>query len=362
MYLRDLSNPTMLKARYEVGTAEHWVSAPGIGKSTLARELPVILSKVYGETFGYHEETTTTIEAPDVRGFLVPSKDEQGRGISYFTRPGILPTREYLEAHPRGIYFIDERSQSNLDVQKALAPVVLDKKFGSEYLPDGWMVVSASNRMEDKSGVVKPPMHLINRERQIDVEYDLQSAALWWEANNMHPIGVAFIKHRPGVFADHVPAKPVPFCTPRSYTKAMHLLACLAGTDDQGNPSMDLPSDGVTQQLLAGEIGEGVAAELTSYAKLKEHVPTVDEILKDPKGCKCPDRLDAAYMAVQLCIHYADNKTVNSLWTYVERLPVELQTSAAKSLLDKAGGILLNSQALSNWISNNKALVITTNS
>ena len=361
MYLRDLGNPASVKSRYEARTAEHWVSAPGIGKSTLARDLPGILSAMYGEDFGYHEEATTTIEAPDVRGFLVPSKDEHGRGISYFTRPGILPSEEYLKAHPRGVYFIDERSQSNLDVQKALAPVILERKFGEHFLPPGWWVISASNRMEDKSGVVKPPMHLINRERQLDVEYDLHSAALWWEDNGMHPIGVAFVKHRPGIFANHVPAQPTPFCTPRSYTKAMHLLALLAGTDANGNPSMDLPSDAVTQQLIAGEIGEGTAAELTSYAKLKEHVPTVDEILADPKGCKCPDRLDAAYMAVQLCIHYADNKTVNPLWTYVERLPVELQTSAAKSLIDKAGGILLNSQALSNWIANNKALVIATN-
>lgn len=362
---RDLSSPALLKARYESGKAEHLVSAPGIGKSSVVRNYPALLSAMYGEAFGYHEEIVTTIEGPDVRGFLVPSKDKDGNANSYFTRPGILPSREYLTQHPRGIYFIDERSQANLDVQKALAPVVLERKFGSYNLPEGWWVISASNRMEDKSGVVKPPMHLINRERTIEVEFDITSFAVWAETNDVHPLGIAFAKAKPGIFAKAVPSKTQPFCTPRSLVTAMQFLTEVVGRDEHGNPSMDIPIENyVVQELMAGDIGEGAAAEFFSFSKCKDQLPTYQEIINNPTGCKCPEALDAAYAAVQLCIHYAKGDNIDKLWTFVERLPVELQTSAATSLVEntKAGGtVLLNSKALSQWMANNKALIVNTN-
>lgn len=362
MLMKDLNKSQTIVNWYNSDTAMHLVGPPGCGKTTVAVvDFPRLLSEHHNEEFGIWEEVATSIDAVDVRGFLVPSKDANGKGISYFTRPGIMPSEEYLAKHPRGIYVIDERSQSQLLTQTAFGPVVLDKKFGTEHrLPPGWRVISTSNRLSDKSAVIRPPMHLINREATIEVQFDIDSSAHWWEARGMHPMGIAFAKAHPGNFATTVPAEPKPYNTPRSYTMAWDFLKNVAGHDAQGNPVMKIVTDHISQEFVAGYIGDGAATELFAYLKVADDLPTIEEILANPGKAKAPDRLDAAYAGVQLCLHHADAKNIDKIWEWTERLPLELQTSAAKSMLERSGGQLLNSQRLGKWITKNRALVLQT--
>lgn len=361
MLMKDLCKPGTIINWYESNTALHLIGPPGCGKTTVAvNDFPRMLSEHFNEEFGIREEVCTTIDAPDVRGFLVPSKDKNGVGISYFTRPAIMPSQEYLDKHPRGIMVLDERSQSQLLTQTALGPVVLNSQFGEFKLPSGWRVVSTSNRLSDKSAVIRPPMHLINREATVEVDFDIDSSAHWWEKHGMHPMGVAFAKAKPGTFAKDVPAEPKPYNTPRSYTMAWDFLKNVAGTDPDGHPNMKIVSDHVSQEFVSGFIGEGTATELFAFLKVADDLPTIEQILKNPKKCKAPDRLDAAYAGVQLCLHHATAKNIDKIWEWTERLPLELQTSAAKSMLEKSGGQLLNSPRLGKWIAKNRALVLQT--
>jgi len=359
--MKDLNKPQTIVNWYESNTSLHLIGPPGCGKTTVAlHDFPRILSEHFGEQFGKREEVCTTIDAPDARGFLVPSKDKDGKGISYFTRPAIMPSEEYLAKHPRGIMVLDERSQAQLLTQTALGPVVLDGKFGEHRLPPGWRVISTSNRLSDKSAVIRPPMHLINREVTIEVDFDIDSSAHWWEKHKMHPMGIAFAKAHPGIFAKEVPSEPKPYNTPRSYTMAWDFLKNVAGTDADGHPNMKIVTDHVSQEFVGGYIGDGAATELFAFLKVADDLPTIEQILKDPKKAKAPDRLDAAYAGVQLCLHHADAKNIDAIWEWTERLPLELQTSAAKSMLEKSGGQLLNSPRLGKWIAKNRALVLQT--
>lgn len=344
-------------------TALHLVGPPGVGKSMgIAHEVRETLSQHYQEEFGYHDCLLPTVDAPDIRGFLIPTKDASGYPTSFFTRSAILPTREYLEKHPRGIMLLDERNAADLLTQKAVAPAVLSRRFGEEYLPDGWWVISASNRTEDASGVIKPPKHLVNRERTVPIEGDVLSWSLWAESHGIHPMLIAFAKQQPGVvFTDSVPKTEGPFCTPRSFVSASYLLADAAGEDEQGNPNMVIPQSGILSQMVAGDIGDGACAQLMAYLKVADELPAIQDILQDPKGAKCPTALSASYAAAQMCLHYAKPDIIDKLWTYTERLPKEMQVSVAKQLVAKGAGVLLNSRALSSWIAKNKALINASN-
>lgn len=348
---------------YKSGTALHLVGGPGVGKSdTIKNEFRAALSAAYGEEFGYHDILLPTVDAPDIRGFLVPTKDKDGNATSFFTRSAVLPSREYLREHPRGIMVLDERSAADLLTQKATAPAVLSRRFGEEYLPPGWLIVSASNRIEDRAGVIRPPTHLVNRERTIPITADVLSWTLWAEDHKIHPMLIAFARTKPGtVFSECVPKKDGPFCTPRSFVSANSLLAEAAGVDARGNPNMDIPSDEILQQLVAGDIGEGASAELFSYLKVADELPTIEEIEANPSEAKCPTQLSAAYAAMQLCIHHAKPNNIDKLWTFAERLPKEIQVSTAKSLVERGAGGLLNSKALTRWVHANRALINASN-
>lgn len=349
---------------YQSGTALHLVGPPGVGKSDCLKEdFRGALESHFGEKFGFHDTLLPTVDAPDIRGFLVPTKDAQGHPTSFFTRSAVLPSKDYLAEFPRGIFVMDERSSADLLTQKAAAPAVLWKRFGEEYLPEGWLIASASNRVEDRAGVIKPPTHLINRERTLQIEPDVLSWSLWAEDHGIHPMLIAFAKQQPGVvFSPTVPKTEGAFCTPRSFVSAAKLLAIAAGVDADGNPNMDIPQSGQIADLIQGDIGEGATAQLLSFLKLSDQLPTIQEILADPKGAKCPEKqLSAAYAAAQMCLHYAKPDVIDKLWTYTERLPRELQVSVAKQLVQKGAGVLLNSKALGAWISKNKALINASN-
>jgi hypothetical protein len=263
-----------------------------------------------------------------------------------------------LKEHPRGIYFIDERNQADQLTSKSVAPVVLDKRFGEECLPEGWQIWSASNRMSDRAGVIRPMSHLRNRETELLIDADVLSWSVWAESEGVHPMIIAWAKQNPTVaFTEKVPDNDKPFCTARSLTAAGKFLSLQAETDAQGRVSMDLPNDNLSQMVVYGHIGEGAGSSLFGFLKVHDQLPTIEEIENDPKGAKCPKELGAGWAAGQMCIHYAGAKNIDKVWQYVERLPREIQVSMAKSLLERSGSVLLNSQALGKWVASNRALI-----
>lgn len=373
MKLNELVSAKTLAALYTVGTAVNIVSLPGMGKSSVTREFPRILSQIFGEEFGYHEELVPSLDAPDVRGFMVPTKLADGGVVSQYTYPAILPSREYLAAHPRGVIFFDEFAQADMLTQKSLAPMILEGAVGNYRLPPGWMRVTASNRMQDRSGVGKALMHVVNRQTTVEIEPCVDTWVNWASdyvhpvtGRKLHPLAIAFAKRFPQVLFGEMPAESKPFCTPRSFVAAWNLITTMCDVDADGYVAMTLPKDSVMWQFVAGSVGEAASAQMQAFAKVADEIPTIQEILRSPDTAKVPreSRLDAAFAVVQMCMHYLDQKNLKPVWTYLVRLPRELQVSVANQIMANAklSGHLMGSPDFTKWLTQNTALLQQSNS
>jgi len=322
-------------------------SGPGLGKSEMVDQLAVELGEEMELPFANKDFFLNSKEAPDMGGFGLPGSDEEGNKIMNYTRAPWMP-RSGDPDH--GFIFLDEFRQSAHDVQKPAAELLLKGRVNDSWLPITYMVLAASNREKDRSGVQRELMFVTNRRMLITITPDLDSWVDWAERKgDIHWAAIAFAKHKPGlVFQDTVPEKAGPFCTPRSFVQMSYLIE-------------QLPSDLFTE-AAAGYIGEGAAAEFTSFLRVVEQLPTFDEIVADPKGCKLPetDRPDAQFATMQMIAHRVDGGTAAPAFNYLKRMPEEFQVAGLKATLKRQPQVL-NNQDFAKWVKENKALIVNAN-
>ena len=350
MKLSDL-NDNQLTKQFNAGHALCLRGSPGIAKTA------VIEQYAARNDLGCVVMNLTASDPMDALGFLIPVKTDDGP-VAHYSKPNWL-TRIEESGEEQGILFLDELLSAEHITVKAFAPLLSEKRIGEWLLPEGWVVWASGNRVQDKSGAMKMLVHAGNRMNVIDVTPDLEAWCQWANDAGVHPMYIAYANARPGeVFNGEPPKDPDgQRLTPRSlvYAQDYH-------TGGQVEDDLALDLDPVTQSMIAGYIGQASTADLFGFFRTVDELPTIQEIIDNPETAKLPDsmRMDAQYAAVQLCIHHADSETIDPIFQYITRLNKELQASAAKQLIDKTKGSLLNSKALGQWMSENPALITST--
>lgn len=322
------------------------VSGPGLGKSEGIQQAAQKIAKRLGKPMAVKPFFLTTVEPPDVRGFGLPGKDEAGNLTMQFTRAPWMPKAGEPD---HGFIFLDEFGQAQQDVAKPAAELLLNGRVGESQLPIEYMVVAASNRETDRSGVSRSLAFIENRKMQIKIQPHLDSWVEWAETRAINPWAIAYARANPGdVFKDAIPDKPGPFCTPRTLVKVSHMM---------GKLSMD-----VFSEAASGYVGEGVAAKLVAFLRVAEQLPKYEEIIAAPEKCRLPDkdRPDAQYATMQMIAHRVDAQTAKPAFKYLQRLPKEFQVAGLKATLRRTPQ-LVQTPDFAAWIKDNKELVMSAN-
>ncbi len=320
------------------------VSGPGLGKSSIVEQAAEELSRELGEPVACRPFHLTTVEPVDVRGFPLPSKDAEGHMSMTFT----TPPWAVRKSDPRfGILFLDELSQASHDVQKPAAELLLHRRVGDYQRPEGWIVVAAGNRESDRSGVQRELAFITNRRMMINIEPNLDAWVNWAEKASVHPLAIAFARTKPGlVFADKVPEKPGPFCTPRSLVMLSQLI---------GELDMAMFTEAAT-----GLIGEGTAAEFVAFLRVAEQLPSFEDIIANPTGTTVPTRPDASYAAMQMIAHRIDEKSAQPAFKYLKRMGKEFQVAGLRATFNRCPQLVRTTE-FSTWLRDNKDLVMAAN-
>lgn len=138
--------------------------APGIGKSSIVRQIaerrrmPLI------------DIRASLLDPTDLRG--IPMIQD---GTAVWCPPSFLPKK----SDKPGILFLDEINAAPPLVQAALYQLILDRRVGEYELPEGWRIIAAGNRREDKAVTFRLSSALANRFIHLNLEVDPDDWHAW---------------------------------------------------------------------------------------------------------------------------------------------------------------------------------------
>ncbi len=187
--------------------------APGIGKSDLVRET--------AEDTGWPliDLRLSQLEPTDLRGLPI-HVDDRVRWVP----PEELP--DAARDGERGILFLDEINAAPPAVSAAAYQLILDRRLGQYRLPDGWLIVAAGNRLDDRGITYAMPAPLANRFMHVELRTDVDIWLSWARRNDIHPRITDFIDAEPHWLSHFDPQDDIAaFASPRSWVFAHRILS-----------------------------------------------------------------------------------------------------------------------------------------
>ena len=225
---------------------------------------------------------------------------------------------DWLPKSGKGILLLDELNLAAPSIQASGYQLILDRRIGGYVLPEGWVVVGAGNRIEDRANVFTMAGPL--RDRLLQVTLRKPSVEEWSEwalENGVNKDIVAFLSWKPSYLHTFEKDKDASvFSTPRSWVFASILI-------NNAEKGID------EKQLVSSAIGQGIAIEFTAFRKLNQKVD-LNKLLKNPESVKAITEIDMKYILV------------SALSSKYETSRKELQNiMAVSNFMDAEFGILL---------------------
>ncbi len=316
---------------------------PGIGKTEMVAQVARDLNKLF-----------VPVEAG-----LVP--DEEIGGLFWrnpqtgkIERVPITVIRQACEQ--ACVLFLDEITRCTLQRQGCLMTITNERRVGDFVLHPETIVVLAGNG-GDSAGTHGVVDALLNRCNVVEVVAKRSEVAAYLRtlgqpgspevkdakgnvtapavSSVLRELGIdyaATAERRPDLIAESMPKgaadSGILWPSPRAIVKG---LKRLAGRIDAGR---DITTS-VGFAALAGNMGNEAAAAYLAVRKLRDKLPTVEEIIKNPEHAKIPPDTESGIAALGLIANAAE-KSSNSAWLYSARLgDPETQAAITRSMLSK---------------------------
>jgi hypothetical protein len=337
----------LIKIAYETKTPLFIWGTTGIGKSDSVKNASMEIAKKEGlefsdtdtenGKFGFIDIRISQLEPSDLRGLPSIEKDR-----TKWLIPNWLPKNP----NSKGILFFDEINLSPPSIQAVAYQLILDRRLGDYKLPDGWLIISAGNRVEDKCNVFEMSNALCNR--FIHTELMIPDKDIWtnWALqNNIDNRIISFLQFKPSsLFNFDNKNKEKAFPTPRSWAFCSKLI--------QGRDNKTL-----INTLVSSAVGEATAIEFSAFLQNKIDLK---ELMKNPKEVTKITEIDLKYVLLgTIAEYYRKDKTLlNKSFELCEYLEPEFSilllrflkginpSHFSKTIIsDKNGKVLLNKYA-----------------
>jgi hypothetical protein len=300
--------------------------AAGVGKSSVVAEaaqslhIPLIDLRL------------SQIEPVDLRG--IPTVDK--KGYTDFARSKLLPSEEIHG--PEGILFLDEITSGDLSMQAAGYQLINDRKLGDHCLPDGWLIIAASNREEDRGIVNRMVAPLANRFTHVQYDLDLKDWSIWAASAGVHPLVIGFLNFRPNYLHAFNPDRgaEMAFGSPRSWHSASDWIWLNLSPEDE-------------LELILGSVGTEAGTEFTGYRRVASELPDISDIEAAPSTTPVPSEVATMYALSSVLAFRIDASNNIAFCEYMARLAPEFTTIFMDMVKGKDVALLNNKPAI-NWM------------
>lgn len=294
----------------------------GIGKSFKVRDAARTLAKEMNLEF---TEDLSHINDPkyflviDVR--LSQCDPSDLRGIPVFEKEDLSTRWCPPSTFPRkgtGIILFDELNLAPPLVQASAYQFILDRQLGEYVVPEGYSVIGAGNRLEDRANVFEMASPLSNRMGHVQLDPpSVETWTTWAARNDIDPRVIGYLNFKQGsLFAFDTRLKEKAFGTPRTWHFVSDLIKDI--------PTSNLPM----LKLYTGSlVGEGEATSFTGFLKLKDQLSPIAEYFKRPETINLPEKVDLRWALVTSVVEYYkahnNDKTLLGLIKLLKRFSEE---------------------------------------
>jgi hypothetical protein len=356
-----------------------YVSAPGIGKSSVIyNELPKQLAKFLNDDVDRSNNANDVL----IREGKQPIEFGQWTPKHFYLNPLMCPTQEGViaqglpvpirtqaegeetRAHtvlapsrisrpvtdaPFVLTFLDEFDKAQPDFKMAMSEFINSGFIGDTQLPLSNYAALAMNRSQDKSGTTNMPMHIQNRIDEVHVKVNREDWIAWALANtNIPATAIGLLQFKPDIMVDAVPKSAEPYCTYRSYTKAMQGLA----VSDAINPNQP---HHLRRARLVAAIGQAATTEFFAYEKFEAQCTPYEDIMADPENAPVPTELGVQW-AQNMCLwNNVTDKDSPKVFKYMLRMPKQFWATLLEHKLMSCPSLFADSDYIQ-WVSKDENL------
>ena len=311
------------------------VSSPGIGKSSIAKQVAKTLNLFLIDV------RLAQCDPTDLLGF--PTINEKTGKAGYAAMDTFpLEGDTIPEGYSGWLILFDEFPSAPLSVQAAAYKIVLDKMVGQRKLHKNVAMMAAGNLATDKAIVNRISTALQSRMVHFELVVSHPDFIEWANQSGIDHRIISFLNFQPPLLHKFDPDhNDFTFACPRTWEFMSDIIKPWKEINATKLPTM------------AGTVSEGVAREFLGYSQIFESLPTIQDVMRSPEGFDLPTNEPSIMYAISGMISaWASVSNIPTLIRAVDRLPIEFQVICLTGAL-KRDPTLKEDSAVRTWISQN---------
>ena len=322
---------------FKVGLTPMVASSPGMGKSDIIRS---IAAKFKLKVIDFR---VSQCEPVDMQGY--PGVKD-GRMTFHIPEYFPIETDKVPDGYDGWLLFLDEFNSGNKQTEAAAYKLILDREVYKHKLHPRCLIAAAGNLTTDRAIVNTQSTATTSRLNHYRMRVDHKVWIDWANSHNIDHRIVSLIKFKPELLHRFdTSTNELTFPCPRTWEFASKVI--------MGEEVIDH----INKIRLAGTVGEGAAVELATYAEIYQNLPTIEQILANPKsGWKVPKEPSEQYAVTTMLSHNTTLESINQIIIAINRLPVDFQVITFKDIYKRTPE-LKNHPVITDWIAKHAHII-----